>query len=137
MGVILDSSVVIAAERQGATAADLTKRIASVVGDQEAALSAVGFTELVHAIYRASDPILRERHRTFVADIAAGFVIRSYTRETAYLAGRIDGQERARGIVIPSMDLLIGATALEIGYSVATFNLRHFRMIPGLQVIAF
>jgi predicted nucleic acid-binding protein len=96
MGVILDSSVVIAAERQGATAADLTKRIASVVGDQEAALSAVGFTELVHAIYRASDPILRERHRTFVADIAAGFVIRSYTRETAYLAGRIDGQERAR-----------------------------------------
>jgi predicted nucleic acid-binding protein len=34
------------------------------------------------------------------------------------------------------MDLLIGATALEIGYAVVTANVRHFRLIPGLNVIA-
>jgi predicted nucleic acid-binding protein len=34
------------------------------------------------------------------------------------------------------MDLLIGATALEIGYAVATGNQRHFERIPGLKVIA-
>jgi len=34
------------------------------------------------------------------------------------------------------MDLLIGATALEIGYSVVTVNLRNFKLIPGLDVIA-
>jgi predicted nucleic acid-binding protein len=33
------------------------------------------------------------------------------------------------------MDLLIGATALEIGYSVVTANVRHFRLIPGLKII--
>lgn len=135
MGAVPDSSVVIAAERRGATAADLTRQIASLTGDQEAVLSAVGFTELVHAVYRAADPGLRERHRNFLADIAAGFVVRPYTRETAYLAGRIDGQERARGIVIPAIDLLIGATALEMGYAVVTVNARHFRLIPGLRVI--
>jgi predicted nucleic acid-binding protein len=34
-------------------------------------------------------------------------------------------------------DLLIGVTALELGYSVATRNLRHFKMIPGLSVVRF
>ena len=136
MGLVLDSSVVIAAERRGATVAELARQLISISGDQEAALSAIGFTELVHALYRSSDPILRERHRVYLADIAAGFLIRPYTRETAYLAGRIDGQERARGFVIPMMDLLIGATALEHDCAVVTVNLRHFRMIPGLRVIA-
>jgi len=30
---------------------------------------------------------------------------------------------------------MIGATALEYGYAVATVNLRHFRMIPGLPIV--
>jgi predicted nucleic acid-binding protein len=30
--------------------------------------------------------------------------------------------------------LLIGATALELGYAVATYNVRHFGMIPDLEV---
>jgi len=34
-------------------------------------------------------------------------------------------------------DLLIGATALSLGYSVLTNNARHFRMIPGLSVMLF
>jgi predicted nucleic acid-binding protein len=34
------------------------------------------------------------------------------------------------------MDLLIGATAVEIGYSVVTANVRHFKLIPGLNVIS-
>jgi predicted nucleic acid-binding protein len=31
--------------------------------------------------------------------------------------------------------LLIGATALHLGYNVATLNLRDFKRIPGLSVI--
>jgi len=31
-------------------------------------------------------------------------------------------------------EMLIGATALEIGYSVVTNNVRHFQMIPDLVV---
>jgi predicted nucleic acid-binding protein len=34
-------------------------------------------------------------------------------------------------------DLLIGVTALQLGYRVATGNLRHFQMVPGLQIISF
>jgi predicted nucleic acid-binding protein len=51
------------------------------------------------------------------------------------LAGRIDGEETAKGTIIPISDLLVGATALSLGYSILTINARHFRMIPGLNVI--
>jgi predicted nucleic acid-binding protein len=36
---------------------------------------------------------------------------------------------------IPLSDLLIGASALELGYSVGTASFRHFQLIPGLNVI--
>jgi len=57
-----------------------------------------------------------------------------YTKETALLAGKLDG-EQSQGVTIPFIDLLIGATALEVGYSLLTVNVRHFRMIPGLSVL--
>jgi predicted nucleic acid-binding protein len=40
-------------------------------------------------------------------------------------------------MTIPFADLLIGVTALELGFSVLTVNLRHFRLIPGLKVEQF
>jgi predicted nucleic acid-binding protein len=40
-----------------------------------------------------------------------------------------------KGIRVALGDLLIGATALELGYSVLTSNIRHFEKIPGLIVI--
>jgi len=49
--------------------------------------------------------------------------------------GKIDGEQQSQGIIIPFGDLLIGATALEVGYSILTVNVRHFRLIPGLTVV--
>ncbi len=51
MGLILDSSIVIAAERGGDTVEQLIERVVKLGGDQDAALSAVGLTELIHGIY--------------------------------------------------------------------------------------
>jgi len=42
-----------------------------------------------------------------------------------------------QGNIIPFVNLMIGATALVRGYSVLTTNLKHFRQIPGLNVIPF
>jgi predicted nucleic acid-binding protein len=36
--------------------------------------------------------------------------------------------------MIPFQGLVIGVTALEFDYAVATANVRHFRMIPDLVV---
>jgi predicted nucleic acid-binding protein len=52
------------------------------------------------------------------------------------LAGRLQGEQQAEGVTIPITDLLIGATALSLGFSLLTVNLLHFRLIPGLNVLA-
>jgi len=57
-----------------------------------------------------------------------------FTKELALLAGKIDAEQQSRGVTIPFAALLTGATALSLGYSVLTGNLRHFAKIPGLSV---
>jgi predicted nucleic acid-binding protein len=54
------------------------------------------------------------------------------TLAMAPVAGRIEGQQEAKGIKGSFEGLLIGTTALHLAYSVATFNARHFRPIPPL-----
>ena len=136
MGLILDSSIVIAAERRGDTPEQLVQRVIGAAGNQEAALSSVGLTELVHGIYRANSTQIQTRRRSFVDELRIGLTVYPYTAETAMLAGRIDGEQTAKGVVIPYADLLIGATALSLGFSILTANSRHFAQIPGLHVIS-
>jgi predicted nucleic acid-binding protein len=53
----------------------------------------------------------------------------------AQAAAKIDAEGKQTGRVIPFPDLLIGVAALHLGYAIGTRNLRHFQMIPGLNVI--
>jgi predicted nucleic acid-binding protein len=137
MGLILDSSVIIAAERRGDTVEQFFERVVNAAGDQDAALSAVGLTELIHGLYRAGTPAIRLRREAFLNELLADLTVYPYTKETAMLAGKLDGEQQSKGVVIPFGDLLIGATALLLGYSVLTINLREFRRIPGLNVVQF
>ena len=58
-----------------------------------------------------------------------------YTEQTAYEHARIWAELEASGKRIGFYDLIVGATALERGSKVATFNKRHFGQIKGLSVI--
>lgn len=109
----------------------------NATGDQDAALSAVGLTELIHGLYRAKTPAIRLRREAFLNELLADLTVYPYTKETAMVAGKLDGEQQSKGVVIPFGDLLIGATALLLGYSVLTINLRDFRRIPGLNVVQF
>ena len=135
MGLILDSSVIIAAERRGENVERLIERIVAATGDQEAALSAIGLTELMHGLYRAKTPAMRLQRQSFLDELLADLTVYPYTKETAMLAGKLDGEQQSQGVVIPFGDLLIGATALSLSFSVLTANLRHFQKIPGLTVV--
>ena len=135
MGLILDSSVAIAAERRGDTVQALLKRAIDAAGDQEAALSTIAVVELVHGIHRADTAERRARRESFVDELLAAVAVYPLTTDAARLAGKLDAEQQSHGIVIPFADLLIGATALSLGYSVLTVNPRHFRRVPGLAVI--
>jgi predicted nucleic acid-binding protein len=135
LGVILDSSVAIEAERQRLNVAGFLRQIAGTLGEQEAALCSISVAELAHGIYRANTPERRERRRTFLDDLKAAVPVYPVTDVTCELVGRIGGESAARGVIIPFDDLLIGACALERGYAIATRNPRHFGKIPDLTVI--
>ena len=75
------------------------------------------------------------RRQSFIEELLRDLTVYPYTKETAMLAGKIDGEQQAKGVTVPFGDLLIGATALSLSFSVLTVNLRHFRLIPGLNVI--
>jgi predicted nucleic acid-binding protein len=135
MGLILDSSVIVAAERRGDTVEQFLQRVVNATGDQDAALSAVGLTELIHGLYRAKTPAIRLRREAFLNELLADLTVYPYTKETAMVAGKLDGEQQSNGVVIPFGDLLIGATALLLGYSVLTMNQRDFCRIPGLNVV--
>jgi len=81
-------------------------------------------------------PEVEKRRREFSDTIFRNLIVHPLTLEIAQLAGRIEGQQAAKGVVIPFADLLIAATAIYLGFDVATHNLRHFQLIPGLNVVS-
>ena len=135
MGVILDTSVLIAGERRGEGVRAILERVRVAHGEQDAGLSVVTLVELTHGIYRAKNDADRARRRVFCDEIRRDVVVHPVTAEIAELAGRIEGEQAGRGISIAFEDLLIGATALYMNYAVVTLNVRHFRLIPGLNVL--
>jgi len=135
MGLILDSSLLVAAERQGKNARQMLADIAREVGETEVAISVVTLIELAHGAARARTPERKAKRQQFTQEMITALPIHSVTAPVALRAGQIDGENQARGIRIPLSDLLIGVTALELGFSVATANVRHFRLVPGLSVV--
>jgi predicted nucleic acid-binding protein len=135
LGIVLDSSVAIDAEREHLNVADFLKRIAGRIGEREACLCVVTVAELAHGVCRADTVERRQRRRLFLDELKAALPVYSITETTAELVGRIGAESAAKGAVIPFDDLLIGVCALERGYAVATRNPRHFGKIPKLTVI--
>jgi len=135
MGLILDSSVLIAAERQGKNARQMLTVIAGKIGETDVGISVVTLIELAHGAASAVTPERKAMRQNFLGELLTAMPIHPVTVSLALRTGQLDGENQARGVRIPLFDLLIGVTALELGYSVGTANLRHFRQVQGLSVV--
>lgn len=136
LGVVLDSSVLIAAERRRLSAAEAIENIRQKLGEVAIVISAVSIAEFGHGIYRAKTLEIREQRRSFLDELKATVPIWPVTSATAEIIARIGGEQAALGINLPLGDLMIGACALELGYAVATGNARDFERIPDLKLIS-
>jgi predicted nucleic acid-binding protein len=102
MGLILDSSILIAGERRGETVKQVIQRMQAVLGEAEAALSTVSIVELTHGIYRARTDADRERRKTFCDELCRDMIVHPVSLEIAQLAGSIEGEQAARVSPSPS-----------------------------------
>ena len=106
------------------------------VGAVPIILSSLTVAEIGHGIYRANTPEIRERRRAFLDELKATIPIHPITEATAEIIARVGGEQAAKGINLPFIDLIIAAGALELGYAIGTDNTRDFTRIPDLKVIS-
>ncbi|MGB9029092.1 MAG: PIN domain-containing protein [Acidobacteriaceae bacterium] len=136
MGLILDSSALIAAERRGHTVRQILEQIQASRGEIDIGLSVVTIAELMHGAYRAGSEANKQRRLAFIDRLCSDVSAYPLTVEIARMIGRIEGEQAPRGIVIAFEDLAIGVTALHLGFDVATLNVKHFQAIPGLNTVS-
>jgi tRNA(fMet)-specific endonuclease VapC len=130
MAIMLDADVVIRGEKG---TFDLTNWLKSRANDRFE-IAAITVAELWHGVERAIGAHRVTRQR-YLNAVLGELPIIPYTEQTAYEHARIWAELEASGKMIGFYDLIVGATALERGSQVATFNKLHFAQISGLSVI--
>jgi len=130
MAALIDASVLIAAERGQLNLDDISARYA----EEDFALSAVTASELLHGLYRARTAAQRHRRQAFVEGLLAQLPVIPFDLTVARVHASLWAGLSERGVVIGERDLMIGATAIAKGYSIATRDERSFPKIPGLKV---
>ena len=127
--------MLIASEREKRPVSLLLASLSEELSEAEFLLSSITVMELEHGWHRANTPEAAAKRRRYLDETLAILPVEPFTREMGVLAAKIDADMKKTGLVIATADLLIGVTALHYGYAVGTRNVRHFKMIPGLQVI--
>jgi predicted nucleic acid-binding protein len=116
MGIILDSGILIDAERKQQTVLQLLERIRRRFGDLEIGLSVVTIAELVHGAYRAKVESQRLKRLAFIDRFSRRMPVHPFTIQLARTLGRIEGQQAAQGNVLAFEDLAIGVTCSSSGF---------------------
>ncbi len=131
MGLLIDSSVLVAAERERIH----FQSVFAGSADEPLAISVITVSEMLHGIQRARTIEQAERRQQFVSFLLELFPVIPIDLEVARHHARIWAELQARGEMIGAHDLLIAASALAFGYSVMTFNISEFARVPGLRVL--
>ena len=130
MGVLIDASILIDAERGRL---DLEPHVARH-GDEEAFLSVVTASELLHGVHRATLPDVRARRSAFVEGILERFPLLSVDLACARAHAQLWAELRQAGALIGPHDLWLAATCVAHGLTMVTGNIREFARVPGLDL---
>lgn len=130
MAIILDADVIVGGERG---VFDLAGWVASRP-EEQFEIAAITVAELWHGVERGSRPHKTKRQQ-YLEAILGVLPIIPYTEQTAYEHARIWARLEESGKMIGFYDVIVAATALERGSSLATFNQRHFSQVKGLSLI--
>jgi tRNA(fMet)-specific endonuclease VapC len=131
MGIVVDSSIFIAAERGRFDWIGFHAEL----GKEPLYLSVVTLAELLHGAERAETPQRRATRRQFVREIEASYPLLTFGRGEAEEYAALWAELSARGNLIGTHDLLIAAIARRSGFRVATLNGGEFRRVPKLGIV--
>ena len=130
MAIVLDADVIIKGEKGNF---DLIAWLDAQTG-QDLEIAAITVAELWHGIERATIPHRAKRER-YLRTIVERLEPIPYTEITALIHAQLWAELESSGNLIGAHDMILASSALERDSAVATFNKRHFGLVPGLRVI--
>ncbi len=132
MGVIIDTSIFIRAERNNQS---LFTMISNLPADDDVYISVATVSELLVGVHRANSEDRRIRRSAFVENILSSFIPLEMTTPIARIQATIVVDLISRGQIIRVQDMWIAATAIHYGFSVLTYDLSDFSRIQGLNIL--
>ena len=130
MGVIFDTSFLIEAERRES---EFSQFAENGKGDVSRGCSTRDRI-CPYRLRRADSTKRRLKRSAYVEKVIELFPIYYFEISIARIYAQLWSDLSRKGIQIGAHDLIIGSTALSLGFSVATYNLRHFEKIEGLKI---
>ncbi|HEX9269545.1 MAG TPA: PIN domain-containing protein [Candidatus Limnocylindria bacterium] len=125
MGTLLDTSILIEHERGAAL--DLP--------EGEVGIAAITLSELLHGAHRGA---ARERaiREAGIEDLLDTTVVIPFDETVARVHARLWADLAGRGAMVGPHDLQIAATAVALGWELATLDRVAFSRVPGLRLRA-
>jgi tRNA(fMet)-specific endonuclease VapC len=130
VGLILDSSVIIAAERGKFDLEGLLE----AYRDEPVRIAAVTASELLHGWERAPAGRRRDNRRRFVEGLLKILPSVPFDLDGARVHAQLWARLEEQGAMIGAHDLLIAATCVREGDAIATLNDKEFSRIAELTL---
>ncbi len=131
MGVVVDSSVFIAKQRQRF---DWHGWSASL-GETEIFVAVITLSELLHGAHRAQTAEQRESRLRFASALERDYQVLAFGIAEAREHASLTAAMQRAGVTAGAHDLLIAATARLHGHEVSTLNATEFSRMPGVRVL--
>lgn len=125
---MLDTNAIIMAIRHNDW--PIYERIRKHIG-KDLCISSITYGELVYGIHKSSSP---ERNLFAVTQMLLGIWILPFDDKAAEHFGEIFADLEKKRQRIGDRDMMIGAHARSLGYTIVTNNIREFSRIEGLLI---
>lgn len=133
MGIIFDTSVLIALER----GAHGLEKLAAGRESEPFGISVVTVSELLHGVHRADSEKRRLTRGAFVEKIIQTFPLYPFDLSAARIYAQLRANLAKRAVTIGAHDLMIASTAIALGLSVVTSDMRDYSKIKEISVEKF
>ena len=104
--------------------------------DEDVAISAITASELLHGVHGAG-PEYRAAREAYVERLLLSLPVIPFELVTARTHARLAAELARSRVALAPHDLLIAATAVSIGYRLATRDRCGFALIPELRTLAW
>jgi tRNA(fMet)-specific endonuclease VapC len=129
VGRVIDSTLLVAAERGQVDLKALRRRYAG----EAFVIAAITASELLEGIHRADTEARQIAREQFVENLVEALRVVPFDLSVARVHARLRARI-PRSRQVGAHDLMIGATAVSLGYAVLSRDRRSFPRIPDLRV---